>query len=84
MPKIQTEISLSSLHTWYVALYNYLLDILTLNYIYQAFIEVPGINKKNIFFVKNSSVFEDNAGYIVVASNNCLTPISKYISIKYH
>ena len=34
--------------------------------------------------VTQSSVFEENAGAIVVASSPCLTPTSKFIDVKYH
>jgi hypothetical protein len=47
-------------------------------------VEGIGLDKKKIVVVTQSSVFEDNAGAIVVARSPRMTPTSKFIAVKYH
>ena len=82
--KQQTEISLSTLHSEYVALSHSVRALLPLKSIIKEVIDNLGIDSENLKFVSSSTIYEDNNGAIVVAKSPRMTPTSKHISVKYH
>ena len=82
--KIHTDISLSTLHAKYVALSQSLRDLLPFEDISKETFKILGFNTKKLKMVNQSSVFEDNAGAIVVPSSHRLNPTSELISFKYY
>ena len=84
--KLQTEIALSTLHAEYVALSQSLRDLIPTRDLVTELMK--GLwrkdKEKQIKFVSKSTVYEDNAGAIRVASCPKLTPTSKFIAVKYH
>ena len=82
--KLQTESALSTLHAEYVALSQSLRDLLPFKELAKTIINGLGLDNSYLRVVTKSSVFEDNAGAIVVASSPRLTPTSKFIAVKYH
>ena len=82
--KIQTGISLSTLHSEYVALSHSVRALLLLKSFIKEVIYNLGIDSENLKFVSSSIIYEDNNGAIVVATSPRMTPLSKHISVKYH
>ena len=82
--KLQTYITLSTIHAEYVALSQSLRDMLPFKVLAKETLKGLGLNIKNIKGVTQWKVFEDNAGAIVVSSSSCLTPTSKFIDVKYN
>ena len=82
--KIQTEISLSTLHSECVALYHSVRALLLLKSVIKEVIDNLGIDSENLKFVSRSAVYEDNNGDIVVSTSPRMTPTSKHIGVKYH
>ena len=82
--KIQTEISLSNIHSEYVALSHSVRALLTLKSIIKEVINNLGIDSENLKFVSSSTIYEDNNGAIIVATSPRMNPTSKHIAIKYH
>ena len=81
--KLQTEITLSTLHAKYVALSQPLHNLLPLKLLVHEVIttlELPD----DLEYTTKSTVFEDNQGAITVASSPRLTLTSKHIAIKHH
>ena len=66
MSKIQTDISLSTLHYEYVALSHYDRALLILESIIKEVIDNLGVDSENLKFLSNCTVYEDNNGAIVV------------------
>ena len=84
MSKLQTCISLSTLHYEYVALSHSIRALLHLKIIIKEVIENLGIESDNMKFVSSYTIYEDNNGAIVVATSPRMTPTSKHIAVKYH
>ena len=82
--KIQTEISLPTLHVEYVTLSQSLRNLLPVKDLAKETLKGLGLNTKKIKAVTKSSLFEDNSGAIVVALSPRLNPTSKFIAVKYH
>ena len=82
--KLQTEVALSTLHAEYVALSQSLRDLLPFKELVKEMTQALGMDVTKLKFVSKSTVYEDNAGAIVVATSPCLTPTSKHIAVKYH
>ena len=82
--KLQTEITLSTLHSEYVALSHSVRALLPLKSLIKEVIDNLGIESENLKFVSSSTVYEDNNGAIVVATSPRMTPSSKHISVRYH
>ena len=82
--KLQTEISLSTLHYEYVALSHSVRELFTLKIIIKGVIDNLGIDRENLKFVSSSTIYEDNNEAIVVATSPSMTPTSNHIAIKYH
>ena len=82
--KLQTEISLSTLHSEYVALSHTVRALLPLKILNKEVIDSLGIDSENLKFVSSSTIYEDNNGSIVVATSPRMTPTSKHIAVKYH
>ena len=82
--KLQTEISLSTLHSEYVALSHYVRESLPLKIIIKEVIENVRIDSENLKFVSSSTIYEDNTVAIVVATSPRMTPTSNNIAFKYH
>ena len=82
--KIQTKISLSTLHYTYVKLYQYLRGLPPLKSIPGEVIDNLGIDSKKLEFVSRSTVYEDNNRDIVLATIPSTTITSKNIYFKYH
>ena len=81
--KLQTEISLSTLHAEYVALSQSLHELLPLKDLVKEVTSVLNLSD-DFSTITKSTVFEDNQGAITVATSPCLTPTSKHIAVKYH
>jgi len=81
--KLQTEITLSTLHAEHVALSQSLRDLLPIKNLIGEVMENFSVDKK-IKFISKSTVYEDNNGAIRVATCPRLTPTSKFIAVKYH
>ena len=84
MPKIQTEIALSTLHSEYVALSHSIRALLALKDLIKEVIENLGIDSEYLKFVSSSTLYEENNRSIVVATSPRMTPTSKHIAVKYH
>ena len=82
--KLQTEISVSTLHSEYVALPHSVRALPPLKSLINEVINNLGIDSKDLKFFSISTVYEDNNGAIVVAKIPRMTPTSKNISVKYH
>ena len=82
--KLQTEISLSTLHYEYVALSNSVRALLPLKSLIKEVIDDLGIDSKNLKFVSSSTIYDDNNVSIVVATSPRMTPTSNHIVVKYH
>ena len=67
--KLQTEISLSTLNSEYVALSHSVRALLPLKSLIKEVIDNLGIYCENLKFVSSSTVYEDNNGAIVVATS---------------
>ena len=74
MSKIQTEIALSTLHSEYVALSHSVRVLLHLKSLIKEVIYNLGIDIEKLKFVSRSTIYEDNNGYIVVATSPRMTP----------
>ena len=59
--KIQTDISLSNLYSEYVALYNYVRDLIILNSLINEVIEKLCMDSNKLKLVSRSTVYEDNS-----------------------
>ena len=68
--KIQTDISLSTLLSEYVALSHSVRALLTLKSLIKEVIDNLGIDSENLKFVSISTIYEDNNGAIVVAKKS--------------
>ena len=84
MSKSQTDISLSTLHSEYVALSHSVRALIPLKSLIKEVVENLGIDSEKMKFVSSSTVYEDNNGSIFVATSPSTTPTSKHISVKYH
>ena len=82
--KIQTEISLSTLYSEYVALSTSVQALIPLKSITKEVIKNLGTDSENLKFVSSSTIYEENNGAIVVAKIPRMTPTSKHIAVKYH
>ena len=82
--KLQTWISLSTLHFEYVALSRYFRGLLPLKSLIKEEIDNLGIDIKKLKFVSRSTVYEDNNGDIVLAKIPSMTPTSNQIAVKYN
>ena len=84
--KLQTKVTLSTLHTECVALSQSLRDLIPTRDLVNEFMN--GLWKrdkhKQLQFISKSTVYEDNSGAIRIASCPKLTPISKFIAVKYN
>ena len=80
--KIQTKISLSTLHYEYMALSHSVRALLPLKSLIKEVIDNMGIYNENLKFVSSSTIYEDNNGAIVLATSPRMTPTSKhYVSL---
>ena len=84
MSKIQTEISLSTLHSEYVALSRSVRALLPLKSLIKEIIDNLGIDSEKLKCVSSSTLYEENNLSIVVLTIPSMTPTSNYIAIKYH
>ena len=84
VPKIQTEIALSTLHSEYAALSHSVRSLLPLKILIKEVIDYLGIDCENLKFVSSSTVYDNNNGAIVVETSPSMTPSSKHIAVKYH
>ena len=84
MSKLYTDIALSTLHSKYVAFYNYVRALLPLKSLIKEVIDNLVIDSENLEFVSRSIIYYDNNGSIVVTTILRITPKSKHIAFKYH
>ena len=82
--KLQTDISLSILHSEYVAFSHSVRSLLPLKSLIKEVIENFGIDSEKLKFFSGSTVYEDNNGAIVVAKRPSMNPTSKHIAVKHH
>ena len=71
--KVQTEISLSTLHSEYVALSHSVRPLLPLESLIKEVIDNLGIDSENLKFVSSCTIYKDNNGAIVVATSQSMT-----------
>ena len=83
MSKLQTEITLCTLHSDYVAFSYSVRALLSLKSLIKKEIDNLGIDCENLKFVSSSTIYEDSNGSIVVATSSRMTLSSKYIAVKY-
>ena len=81
---IQTDISLSTLHSEYVALSHSVRALITLKILIKEVIDNLVIYSNKLEFVSSSIIYEENNGYIVVSTSPRMTPTSKHIAVRYH
>ena len=81
---LQTDISLSTLQSEYVALSHSVRALFPLKSLIKEVIDNLGINSDKLKFLPISTVYEDNNGYIGVAKIPIMTPTSKHIDVRYH
>ena len=67
-----------------MALSQSLRDILPFRVLSKETLKGLGLNNKKLKVVSQSSLSEENDGYIVVASSPDLNPTSKFIAVRYH
>ena len=82
--KLQTEISISTLHSDDVELSRSVKALLPLKSRIKEVIDNLGIDSEKLKFFSRSTIYEDNTGAIFVATIPRMTPISKHIAFKYH
>ena len=82
--KLYIDISLSTLHSEYMELYNSGRALLPLKIVIKYVIGNLGIDSENLKFLSSSTVYEDNNGAIFVAKSPRMTPTSKHIDVKYN
>ena len=80
--KLQTEISIYTLHSEYVALSHYARALLPLNSITKEVIDSFVIVFEKLKFMSSSTVYEDNNGSKVMATSTKITLTSKHITVK--
>ena len=84
MSKIHTDITLSTLHSEYMALSHSFRELLPLKSLIKDVIDNLLIACEKLKFVSISTIYEDNNGAIVVATSPIMTPTSKKIAVNYH
>ena len=82
--KLQPEISLSTLHSEYVALSHSVRALIPLRSLSEEVIDNLVIDTEKLNFVSISTIYEDNNRSIVVAKSLSMNPTTKHIAIKYH
>lgn len=82
--KLQTEISLSTLETEYIAMAQAMREFVPLCRMYEEMLTQFGLASKRQASVIQSKIFEDNNGCIFTAEAPKLSPRTKHIAIKYH
>ena len=82
--KLQTNISLSTLHSEYVVLSHSVRALPPLKSIIKEVIDNLVIDSEKLKFVSRSTIYEDNNRATVVATIPRMTPTSNHISVKYH
>ena len=73
---------INALHSEYVELYHSVRMLLSLKSLIKEVIDNMGIDCENLKFVPSSTIYEDNNGAKVVATNPRITPSSKHIAVK--
>ena len=81
---IKTDISISNLHSEYLVLSHYVIDLITLNSIIKERIEKLVMDSENLKFVSSSTLYEDNTCAIFVAKSPRMLPVSNHINIRYN
>ena len=84
MSKLQTEISLYTLHSDYMALSHYVRSLIPLKSLINEVIDNLVIDSEKLKFVSRLTIYEENKGDIVMATSPRMTPTSKNIAVKYH
>ena len=84
MSEIQIEISISTLHSEYVALSHSDRALYPLKSLIKEVIDNLGIDSENLKFVSISTIYEDNNRAIFMATSPRMTPTSTHIAVKYH
>ena len=82
--EIQTNISLSTLYSEYVALSNSVRAFPPLKSLTKEVINNLGIDSEKLKFVLRYNVYEDNNGSIGVVKTPRMTPTTNNIAVKYH
>ena len=82
--RLQTEISLFTLHSEYLELSHYVRSLLTLKSLIKEVIDNLGIDCEKLNFISRSTVYKDNNGSMFVKTSTSMNPTSKYIAVKYH
>ena len=82
--KLQTDISLYTLYSEYVALSHSVRALVPLKSLIKEVIDNLGVYSEKLNFVSSSTIYEDNNRDIVMATSPRMNPTSKYIAFKYH
>ena len=81
--KLQTEVAVSTMMAEYIALSQYMRDMLPLKELVKTMAKVV-TGDENVKVTAKSDVFEDNNGALTVATMPRITPQSKFFTVKYH
>ena len=81
---LQTHVSLSTLYSAYLALYNYVRYLITLKIIIKEVIDNLGIDIDNMEFVSRSTLYEENTSTIVLVKIPRINPTSNHIVFRYN
>ena len=84
LSKLQTEVSISTLHAKYMDLYQSMRYFLPLKTLCVNFIKGLGLDSYKLKYNTKSQVFEENSDALQVSKCHMMTPGSKLISFKYH
>ena len=84
MPKLQTYIVLYTLHSEYVALYHYVIELIPLGIIIKEVIDNFVMDSYNLKFVSKFTVYEDNNIVIVIKTSPSTTYASENIYLNHH
>ena len=84
MSKLQTEITLSIIHSEYVALSHSFRELIPLKSIIKEVIDNLEIDSEKLKFVSSSTVYEDNNGAIFASTSPSMNPTPNHIAVKYH
>jgi hypothetical protein len=82
--KLQTEISLSTQNSEYVALSTLYRDLLPIKNLVHELMGILDVTKQGLTYTEKSACFEDNAAYISLATLRKITSQNRHIATKYH
>ena len=82
--KLQSEISLSTQESEYVALSSSLRDVVAIKELISVVVDAIGLDKTKLKVVTRSKAFEDNNAALSLATTKKITPRNRHIGSKWH